>query len=225
MWHDFTCISVEPLSGANFVETNLSAVDSRQANLSRSILLGTDLRDVEDLKPEQLNPVDSKKDPPYLCHVALPINLKNAGISPDRDCEDIPGLLVERSYSKSVEEAKNLVNKIRNPEAKVKEQEDLSGYYIVNGQNPDGRKYSGQANIIYENGIYNINWTIAGKQKLAGSGKLLKSGLLKIKWNGKNPDVVIYSMKYEDDKLDKLVGVWSNYLGIETFTPIIDFRD
>jgi energy-coupling factor transporter ATP-binding protein EcfA2 len=117
------------LSGAFFLDTNLrnavlseadlsyaflSLADLRDADLrntdfSYAFLLATDLREVHNLTAEQLTG-DSQ---PYLCNVVLPDNITS--IDPNRDCEAIFQLLVDR-YAWPSNIAQQRVDEVRQKE-------------------------------------------------------------------------------------------------------------
>lgn len=79
-------------TNAFLIRSNLSDADLAQAKLSYAIMLATDLRHVQHLTPQQL----TGELAPYLCNVALPSTLDQL-VDPDRDCAEIPNILVERS--------------------------------------------------------------------------------------------------------------------------------
>ena len=79
------------LTGANLSNANLSAANLSNVNLSDAILVTSDLRNTP-LTPQQL----FGEDKPYLCGVALPEILTDAGIKPNRDCAELLKLLEER---------------------------------------------------------------------------------------------------------------------------------
>ncbi|MGB3494918.1 MAG: hypothetical protein WBA57_19465 [Elainellaceae cyanobacterium] len=87
-----------------FTAANLSAV-----NLSSSIVLGADFQRAKSLTPEQF----SGDSPPYLCNTALPRHIVNAGISPNRDCEQLPQILSDRNSNLTIEGARKIVDEAR----------------------------------------------------------------------------------------------------------------
>ena len=79
-------LSVANLSSAVLRDANLNSVD-----LTEAILLATDLRNSQNLTPQQL----SGDYPPYLCNVALPEHITD--IDSNRDCEQLPQLLSDHN--------------------------------------------------------------------------------------------------------------------------------
>jgi hypothetical protein len=97
------------LQGAIISRANLQGarrLDS--ANLQGAILIATDLRNAEKLTQPQLAGVD----PPLLCNVALPKEIK---VNPNRDCDRLPQELVKRypELFSTPEFAKGLVDEGR----------------------------------------------------------------------------------------------------------------
>jgi hypothetical protein len=89
----------------NLSHTNLTQADLIYVNLSKAILLHIDLRNTKGLTQEQLEGTY----PPLLCNVALPKGI--TGIDPDRDCDKLPQVLLERypRQFRTLEEAKAFV--------------------------------------------------------------------------------------------------------------------
>ncbi len=102
------------LLGANLSGANLNHADLSSSDLSGAVLLATDFRSSRNLTRDQLE----TENPPLLCNVALPSNLLDAGIDPNRDCNCIAERL-HRSRGVPLQEAKQLV-----AEARKKQWED-----------------------------------------------------------------------------------------------------
>ncbi len=101
------------LSKANLRRANLSNADLRGADLSNALILGTDFREVKHLTPKQFAPPDR----PFLCKVALPSYLKNAGVDADCDCGRIPRLFCVRYPADfpSLNKAQEYADRIQRP--------------------------------------------------------------------------------------------------------------
>ncbi|MGB3495295.1 MAG: pentapeptide repeat-containing protein [Elainellaceae cyanobacterium] len=87
-------LSSANLSSADLRSANLSSANLRSANLSSAILLAIDLREFRNLTAQQLQ----GDDPPLLCNVALPSNISEAKIDPNRDCDRLPEVLSNRYW-------------------------------------------------------------------------------------------------------------------------------
>ena len=96
------------LSGANLNCALLSDANLSDANLSGALLFFTNLREVLNLEPLQLE----AKPLPFLCNVALPAYSQPSNVNPDRACDRIPQLLSAR-YHISPEEAQGIVDEAR----------------------------------------------------------------------------------------------------------------
>jgi len=101
------------LERACFFMALLNGVDLRKANLDaavfdHAILLGTNLLGSEWLTKKQFQ----GDNPPFLCGVALPDNLIEEGIDPNRDCDCLPQVLSER-YGYYLEDAQKFVDDAR----------------------------------------------------------------------------------------------------------------
>ena len=77
------------LRDADLIGANLDAANLDAADLSGTLLLAVDLSYTKSLTPQQLE----GKNPPLLCKVRLP---KNIEVDPNRDCKDLPGVLLTR---------------------------------------------------------------------------------------------------------------------------------
>ncbi|MGB0560496.1 MAG: pentapeptide repeat-containing protein [Spirulinaceae cyanobacterium] len=97
------------LKEAELKEANLKEANLKEADLRGAILLATDLRQSQNLEPSQFMIENS----PLLCNVALPENLQEAGIDPDRDCEEMPQVMISRYYWWSPETAQKRVEEAR----------------------------------------------------------------------------------------------------------------
>ncbi len=91
------------LQGAYLWKANLQGADLRDTKLNDGILLATDLRQTQNLTPDQL----TGEHPPLLCNVTLPATI--TGINPHRDCDRIPQKLVEGNWGMSLEDATQAV--------------------------------------------------------------------------------------------------------------------
>lgn len=89
------------LAGANLSYADLSLAQLRGTDLSGAILLATDLRGSAYLKYEQF----AGDSHPYLCNTGLS---ERIGFDSNRDCEQLPQILVNR-YNYSLEEAQKIV--------------------------------------------------------------------------------------------------------------------
>jgi hypothetical protein len=96
-------LSNADLSNADLSNADLSNADLSNADLSNTILLAIDLRSTFNLNSQHL--IGENK--PWLCNVALPDTMKT--IDPNRDCETLPELLVERHPWMTLEEAQQQV--------------------------------------------------------------------------------------------------------------------
>jgi uncharacterized protein YjbI with pentapeptide repeats len=96
------------LSGADLNCTLLSDANLSDANLSGALLFFTNLREVLNLEPLQLE----AKPSPFLCNVALPSYSNQRDVNPNRACARIPQLLSAR-YDISLEEAQEIVYEAR----------------------------------------------------------------------------------------------------------------
>jgi len=96
------------LQGANLIKANLQGANLIKANLQGAILLATDLRGKIRLTQLQLEGVE----PPLLCNVALPKEIK---VNPNRDCDRLPQELVKLYPDNfpTFEDAKNTVDEAR----------------------------------------------------------------------------------------------------------------
>lgn len=97
------------LSGADLSYTNFLGADLFNANITSSILLSTDFRNAKNLMPEEF----TREEPPFLCGVALPEHIINAGVDPNRDCHKIPQVLRDRYPRLSIERALEIVDRAR----------------------------------------------------------------------------------------------------------------
>jgi hypothetical protein len=101
-------LSVANLEGAVLSVANLEGADLEDAKLEDTILLAANLHNTKHLVADQL--VSS-----YLCATDLPPDLK---LNPDRDCEKLPTLLVERYPGLgTIEEVRQRINGIRQQKA------------------------------------------------------------------------------------------------------------
>lgn len=101
------------LERACFFMAFLNRADLRKANLNKAvfdhaILLGANLCGSDWLTKEQFQ----GDNPPFLCGVALPDNLIEEGIDPNRDCDCLPQVLSER-YGYYLEDAQKFVDDAR----------------------------------------------------------------------------------------------------------------
>jgi len=98
------------LSFANLRFSNLRGTNLSSANLSSAIILTADFRKIEALTRQQLE----GKTAPLLCNVALPQNLQ-ASVNPNRDCDRLPQILLERYPEEfnTLEKAKAYVDEAR----------------------------------------------------------------------------------------------------------------
>ncbi len=96
------------LSGADLNCTLLSDANFSDANLSGALIFFTNLREVLNLEPLQLE----AKPSPFLCNVALPSYSKKPEVNPNRACGRIPQLLSTR-YDIPLEEAQKIVEEAR----------------------------------------------------------------------------------------------------------------
>ncbi|MEO0375515.1 MAG: pentapeptide repeat-containing protein, partial [Cyanobacteria bacterium P01_A01_bin.17] len=87
---------------------NLSSANLSSANLDNSILLVTNFQNTKNLIPEQF----TGENPPLLCNAALPKHIIDAGIDPNRDCDQIPQVLSDR-YGYGLEIAQQIVDAAR----------------------------------------------------------------------------------------------------------------
>lgn len=87
------------------------------------------------------------------------------------------------------------------------ENSELEGEYIVEGKNPDGSWYQGNASIRVENGQILITWTISGQKT---HGKAIRQG--------SEITVIDTDIRYTIRKDGILEGTWSD-TGTEKFTP------
>jgi uncharacterized protein YjbI with pentapeptide repeats len=101
-------LSFADLRSADLSYAFLRSADLRSAVLSSAILLATDFRNSRNLTAEQF----TTDNPPLLCNVALPPAIIEAGIDPNRDCDDLPQILSNR-YSISLEDAQSIVDSAR----------------------------------------------------------------------------------------------------------------
>ncbi len=99
------------LQQADLNRANLQAADLNYANLQQAILLATDLRNTKGLTNPQLG----GKQPPLLCHVALPESFLDKDKLKDRDCDRLPQELLKRypQILKDIETVKKYVDKTR----------------------------------------------------------------------------------------------------------------
>jgi len=88
------------LSNANLFKANLSGSD-----LSNTILLNTDLRYARELVSSQLE----GQEPPFLCNTHLP---RYITVDPNRNCDNLPQVLVQRHGFKSLEAAEAYVDEL-----------------------------------------------------------------------------------------------------------------
>jgi hypothetical protein len=88
---------------------------------------------------------------------------------------------------------------------------NIGGTYNVDGTNPDGTKYLGTCLITSSDGVYALNWDIAGK-KYGGTGPLSGSTLT-IDFGDTNP--VIYAVS---DNGKTLSGTWGGGKASEMLT-------
>lgn len=86
----------------------LSDANLSDANLSGALLFFTNLREVLNLEPLQLQATPL----PVLCNVALPAYSQQPDVNPDRACDRVPQLLSTR-YDISLEEAQGIVDEAR----------------------------------------------------------------------------------------------------------------
>ncbi|ASC69187.1 Pentapeptide repeats containing protein [Halomicronema hongdechloris C2206] len=86
--------------------TDLSDADLGAANLSEAIFFGLDLQAAQHLSVDQLQ----GENPPYLCNASLPTDIQ---IDKDRDCDQLPQVFVDRGWFNNLEEAKALVEELR----------------------------------------------------------------------------------------------------------------
>ncbi|MBE7385179.1 MAG: pentapeptide repeat-containing protein [Leptolyngbya sp. SIO1E4] len=98
------------LDSANLTSANLDSADLTSANLtsvimSNAILLGTDLRGVNNLNRQTLE----GNAPPLICNVALPSDIE---VHRSRDCDRLPAVLRERypERFKTLEAAESFVD-------------------------------------------------------------------------------------------------------------------
>ena len=94
-------------------------------------------------------------------------------------------------------------------------QAEIEGLYSVQGTNPDGSTYKGQARMERKEQTYLLTWMISG-QTFSGRG-LLKGDVLSIEWtSGTEGGLVVYTVR-PDGVLD---GVWAGGKGKEILTPL-----
>jgi hypothetical protein len=93
----------------------------------------------------------------------------------------------------------------------------ILGNYTVQGRNPNGSSYSGEAAISFDDSKYEIAWNLAGGQRFYGSG-ILDDKLLKINWEG---GMVTYIIRDNGRILD---GTWANGKGSEILTLVSELR-
>jgi hypothetical protein len=93
----------------------------------------------------------------------------------------------------------------------------ILGNYTVQGRNPNGSSYSGEAAISFDGSKYEIGWNLAGGQRFYGSG-ILDDKLLKINWEG---GMVTYIIRDNGKILD---GTWANGKGSEILTLVSELR-
>ena len=86
---------------AYLISPILDRANLNYADLSEAFLIALDLRKTG-LIPQQF----LGEDKPYICNVALPETMKNAGITPKQDCENLPALLESQPFPPSVEVSK-----------------------------------------------------------------------------------------------------------------------
>ena len=104
-----TNLSYANLSSAYMKNVDLRNSNLKGTNLNRSFLIAVDMRNTENLLPEQL----ITDDPPLLCNVALPTHIMSSGISPYRDCDQLPQVMQSRTINTTLEEAQRIVNEAR----------------------------------------------------------------------------------------------------------------
>jgi hypothetical protein len=84
---------------------------------------------------------------------------------------------------------------------------ELGGEYIVDGKNPDGSWYQGEAALRVENGLILIVWTVSGQKTY---GKAVRQG--------SEITVIDTDIRYTIQKEGILEGTWSE-TGTEKLTP------
>ena len=80
---------------------------------------------------------------------------------------------------------------------------DLTGVYLCEGTNPDGKPYRGVVEIAAVANTYLVRWTLSDDVEVLGVG-IVEKGLLAVSYFGGTPALVVY----EIDK-DRLVGEWT----------------
>jgi len=88
----------------------------------------------------------------------------------------------------------------------------LEGQYKVEGHNPNGTPYTGNAVISKRENGYYVRWEV-GNSDYAGEG-VLKHNILTVNWGGSTPAV------YAIAGGGRLIGLWSSGEGEETLTPV-----
>jgi len=82
----------------------------------------------------------------------------------------------------------------------------------VEGHNPNGTPYTGNAVISKRENGYYVRWEV-GNSDYADEG-VLKHNILTVNWGGSTPAV------YAIAGGGRLIGLWSSGEGEETLTPV-----
>ncbi len=102
-------LSSANLSSTNLSSTNLNSTNLRSTDIGNAILLATDFHNSQNLTPEQFTSYNS----PVICNVALPQHILDAGIDPERDCDRMAQVLIDRYGWMTLENAQQIVDEAR----------------------------------------------------------------------------------------------------------------
>src|SRR5262245_13457752 len=80
----------------------------------------------------------------------------------------------------------------------------LVGTYVCEGNNPDGKPYSGIVDIVKHHDAYLVRWTMADDTQVVGIG-IQTGGMFSVSYFGGTPALVVYSVA-DNGRLD---GTWT----------------
>ena len=83
---------------------------------------------------------------------------------------------------------------------------DLTGVYLCDGMNPDGRPYRGLVEIAEIEDTYLVRWVLQDDIEVMGVG-IVQNGLLAVSYFGGTPAVVVYLL--DASRPERLVGEWT----------------